>query len=184
VLRRLIDDLRSCGPLERAARDVEALLGQSLREWPGAAELVSKAGAYTRTCAYRGAQFEVLLLNWAPGSVSAIHDHGDQHCWMMLLDGRLHVDDYVRLDSGQTPGYAEVEPCGYRVLEPGELDVRAGRFDLHRVAAPHDAGAVSLHLYSGPLRNFLIYDEPARRCASVRGTYDAVLSSYSAPVHR
>ena len=184
MFRRLIGDLRARGPLERGVSDVEALLERSLSEWPRDERLISKQGGYTRTCAYRGAQFEVLLLNWAPGAVSPIHDHGDQHCWMLLLEGRLAVDDYVRRDAGDVPGFAQVEPCGYRLLEAGDIDLRSGRFDLHRVAAPGDRGAVSLHIYSHPLRSFLVYDESAQRCQSVRGTYDAFLSPYSEPVRR
>jgi predicted metal-dependent enzyme (double-stranded beta helix superfamily) len=184
LFRRLIDDLRIRGPIERSSAEVGGLLLRSLEEWSGAAPLVSSAGRYTRTCAYRGAQFEVLLLNWAPGAVSAIHDHGDQHCWMVVLDGRLEVDDYVRLDPGDVQGYAHVEARGSRLLESGGMDLRSGRFDLHKVTNVGRIGAVTLHLYSGPLRSFLVYDEAARRCESARGTYDAVLTPYSEPARR
>lgn len=183
MLQRLIDDLRACGPLERGNSEVGALLAATAADWRPRG-LVSRPGTYTRTCAYRDARFEVLLLNWAPGAASAIHDHGDQHCWMLVLDGLLQVDDYVRLDPGDVPGYAHVEPRGCRVLEEGEMDLRSGRFDLHRVAATGGSPAVSLHVYSGPLLRFLIYDEATRRCESARGTYDDVLSVYSESVHR
>ena len=184
LFRRLIDELRVRGPLERGSSEVGELLLRSIGDWPAGDPLVSKAGGYTRTCAYRGAQFEVLLLNWAPGAVSAIHDHGDQHCWMIVLNGRLEVEDYTRLDAGDVAGYAHVEPCGGSLLEPGEMDLRSGRFDLHRVAATADAPAVSLHVYSGPLRSYLIYDELARRCDLARGTYDAVISAYTEVARR
>jgi cysteine dioxygenase len=64
-------------------------------------------------------------------------------------------------------------------LAPGGLDARAGRFDLHRVSTLRGAPAVSLHVYSAPLREYLIYDEPARRCEGAFGTYDEVLSPYA-----
>ncbi|HYL27492.1 MAG TPA: cysteine dioxygenase family protein [Candidatus Nitrosotalea sp.] len=184
MFRRLIDELRFRGPLERGSSEVGGLLLQSVAEWQGGEALVARAGGYTRTCAYRGAQFEVLLLNWAPGAVSAIHDHGGQHCWMIVLDGRLEVEDYTRLDPGEVPGYAHVEARGCSRLEPGEMDLRSGRFDLHRVAATNDAPAISLHVYAGPLRSYLIYEELARRCETARGSYDAVLSPYSEPARR
>jgi hypothetical protein len=94
---------------------------------------------------------------------------------MFVLQGRLEVRDYVRLDPGDVPGYAHVEPRGNRLLEPGELDLRSGRFDLHRVTATPDAPAVSLHVYSRPLRSFLVYDELARSCETMRGKYDDLL---------
>ena len=89
MFRQLIGDLRVRSPLERSSSEVGALLAACMDDGGVPPRLVSRPGAYTRTCVYREARFEVLLLNWAPGVASAIHDHGDQHCWMLVLDGRL-----------------------------------------------------------------------------------------------
>lgn len=98
---------------------------------------------------------------------------------MIVLDGRLDVEDYARVDNGEVPGYAHVEATGWQRLEPGETDFRSGRFDIHRVSATGDASAVSLHVYSAPLRQFLVYDAVAHRCENARSTYDEVLSVYT-----
>lgn len=158
------------------------LLTAGAREWPGGRRLTSQLGAYTRTCAYRDLSFEVAILNWAPGAVSPVHDHGGQHCWMLVLEGRLDVEDFVRLDTGDVPGYAHVEARGRRRLESGEMDLRSGRFDLHQVAVRGDRSAVSLHVYSRPLRKFLVYDEGARKCEIAYGTYDEMLPAYAETV--
>jgi hypothetical protein len=179
VFSRLIETLRARGPLDRTSSEVAELLYAGACEWPSSRPLVARAGGYTRTCAYRNSGFEIVLLNWAPGASSAIHDHGDQHCWMLVLEGRLDVDDYLRLDPADVPGYAQVELCGSRGLEPGGMDLRSGRFDLHRVAARGSRSAISLHLYAEPLREFFIYDERARRCEVARSTFDDVLSRYA-----
>lgn len=175
MFRQLIDDLRTRGPLSRGQSDVGNLLGENARYGPGRETLLSRPGDYTRTRVYRDANFELLLLNWAPGAASGIHDHGGQHCWMIVLDGALNVDDYVRLDAGHAPGVADVEQRGSTTLGPGEMDLRSGRFDLHRVYAPLKSQAVSLHLYAGPLQEFLVYDPPARRCERAYGIYDAIV---------
>ncbi|HEY6449483.1 MAG TPA: cysteine dioxygenase family protein [Candidatus Cybelea sp.] len=184
MFRRLIEDLRARSPLERDSSEIGALLAACRDDWPSVQPLPSRPGAYTRTCVYRDARFEVLLLNWAPGAASAIHDHGDQHCWMLVLDGQLEVEDYVRLDPGDVPGYAHVERRGSRTLDAGGMDLRSGRFDLHRVSATNWWPAVSLHVYCGPMRKFLIYDEYARRCEIALGTYDKILSVNSEPALR
>jgi len=158
---------------------MDRLLRRTSSRWADGLTLIARSSAYTRTCAYSDEAFEVVLLNWAPGATSPIHDHGDQHCWMVVLAGQLQVDDYVRLDPGNVRGYAHVEAQGSRILAPGGLDARAGRFDLHRVSTLRGAPAVSLHVYSAPLREYLIYDEPARRCEGAFGTYDEVLSPYA-----
>jgi cysteine dioxygenase len=167
-------------PLSACASGIEGLISGAGAEWDAGVPLLSKAGAYTRTCAYRDREFEVLLLNWAAGAASPIHDHGGQRCWMLVLSGKLQVDDYVRLDEGDVRGYAHIEPVGSQILDAGSLDARSGRFDLHRVAALTNTSAVSLHVYSAPLRRYLVYDEAARQCETAFGTCDDVLSNVAA----
>ncbi|MBV8356192.1 MAG: cysteine dioxygenase family protein [Candidatus Eremiobacteraeota bacterium] len=143
-------------------------------------ELPRRPGAYTRTCAYQDDRFEVLLLDWSPGAASPIHDHGGQHCWFVVLRGRLWIDDYVRTDRADVPGRATLEPRGARMLDRGDLDLRSGRFDIHRLAAT-DAPALSLHVYSRPLESFSTYDPKAQRCTVARSTYDLVLPLFELP---
>ncbi len=184
MLHQLIGGFRDRDPRVRGIPEVAALLSGMAQGWPVAKlGLASRPAAYTRTCVHRDSDFEVLLLNWAAGAASAIHDHGGQHCWMTVLEGRLLVEDFARLDSGQAPGYAHVEPRERRTLGRGEVDTRSGPFDIHRVSAPSDSPAISLHVYAGPLEQFLIYDEVLRRCATALATYDAVLY-LAEPLHQ
>jgi hypothetical protein len=60
-------------------------------------------------------------------------------------------------------------------MNAGDLDLRSGRFDLHRVSARSGVPALSLHIYAAPLKEFSVYDESTQRCQTVRGTYDEVL---------
>lgn len=139
--------------------------------------LPRRAASYTRTCVYRDERFEVLLLDWATNSISPIHDHGGRHCWLTVLQGRLRVDDYERLDRGTSPGRAWLAARGSCVLDPGGLDLRSGPFDLHRVAALDRT--VSLHVYARPLDAYLVYDECAHRCSPASGTYDARVALFA-----
>jgi len=183
VLRQLVDDLRSEPPSGRGFLEMARLLQRAGVRWGDRLRLISRRDAYTRTCAYRDDGFEVLLLNWSPGAASPIHDHGDQDCWMLVLSGMLQVDDYVRLDAGDVRGYARVEEGSSRMLAAGGLDTRGGRFDLHRVSAP-TAPAVSLHVYSAPLREYTTYDKLSQRCETAFGKYDDVISPYAAARRR
>jgi cysteine dioxygenase len=179
MLRYLIEGLRERPPSWRTQSDMAGLLEEVCAGWSLDRRLLSRAGGYTRTCAYNDELFEVLLLNWAPGAASPIHDHGRERCWMLVLDGKLRVDDYVRLDAAEVAGYASVRADESRVLETGGLDLRFRPFDLHRVVAAGRSPAISLHVYSRPLRTFFVYDEFAERCESALGTYDAVLPAYT-----
>lgn len=177
MLRDLIGDLRRLPPLERTVDDMARILSQACTAALASERpLIARPDGYTRTCAYDDERFEVLLLNWAPGSASSIHDHGGQHCWLVVLEGELRIDDYVRVDGCEIPGYAVVEARESRTLSAGALDLRSGLFDIHRVATAGRSNAVSLHVYSRPLREFLVYDERAQRCRPGNGEYDDVLS--------
>jgi len=179
VFRQLVEELRAKPPLARTAHEIGQFLGRAANGWGGGPRLISRSDTYTRTCVHSDENFEMLLLNWAAGAASPIHDHGDQHCWMLVLAGQLEVEDYVRLDPGDVPGYAHVQEAGARLLAAGGVDARSGRFDLHRVSSMPGVPAVSLHVYSGPLRRYLVYDALSRRCETAIGTYDDVLSVYS-----
>ena len=183
MLQPLIDNLCLRGPLERSTSDVAALLAQTRGSGLSSRPLLVCPGGYTRSCVYSDERFEVLLLNWAAGAVSAIHDHGGQHCWMQVIEGQLIVDDYLRIDAGERPGFARVEARGSRLMEAGDLDLRSGRFDLHRVSASSGAMALSLHIYAAPLKEFSVYDESTHSRKTVRGIYDDVLSAF-APASR
>ncbi|HEY4434289.1 MAG TPA: cysteine dioxygenase family protein [Candidatus Cybelea sp.] len=175
TLRPLIGDLQERAPRERGTREMARLLSAASDSWSLPRPLVARANAYTRTRVHREGRFEVVLLNWAAGAFSAIHDHGGEHCWMSVLEGSLWVDDFVRLDHGERPGFARIEARESRLLGPGDLDLRSGPFDLHRVGATTGAPAISLHVYAAPLGKYAVYDELSDRCQTVMGTYDDVL---------
>jgi|SRR5579862_1683623 len=176
MLARLIGDLRCSPPLERGGDEMGRLLtaaARSYADWKPS--LPVRPGGYTRTCLYYDDRFEVLLLNWSERSSSQLHDHGGQHCWLAVLDGQFHIENYDRVDSGDVPGRAIVLPRTSATLERGDVDLRSGPHDIHRVVAGN-TNAVSLHVYSRPLSAFTVFDEFAQRCETVRGRYDAILA--------
>ncbi|HEX4014507.1 MAG TPA: cysteine dioxygenase family protein [Candidatus Cybelea sp.] len=175
TLQALVDELKDRAPLDRELREMARLLSTAGASWAVPRPLVARANAYTRTSVHREGRFEVVLLNWAAGAFSGIHDHGGRHCWMSVLEGSLLVDDYARLDRGERAGYARIEARDSRLLGTGELDLRSGPFDLHRVGATADAPAISLHVYAAPLQEYGVYDELSERCQTALGTYDDVL---------
>ena len=45
---------------------------------------------YTRNLVHEGnGKFNLMLLCWAEGNQSSIHDHSDAHCFIKVLDGGL-----------------------------------------------------------------------------------------------
>jgi cysteine dioxygenase len=169
-----VEDLRSIDPLRRGVEQMSRLLAAAADSSERLDPFVKGPASYTRTCLYADDRFEVLMLDWAAGATSAIHDHGGQHCWFVVLQGGLIVQNYDRVDDCATTGRAVLEWRSWENLASGALDVRNGPYDIHRVASNGER-AVSLHVYAKPLNEFLVYEPSLSRCQTARGTYDRVL---------
>jgi cysteine dioxygenase len=114
---------------------------------------------YTRNLIYKDARFEVMAICWEKGQVSAVHNHADQKCWMMVPVGRLR---------GQNFAVEEIDPsrsyCRLVETDSFELsDCLAAKVELeepvHQVLnlPEYDERAVSLHIYSKPYESCLAY---------------------------
>ncbi len=134
---------------------------------------------YTRNCVYRGEAFELLVLCWAPGARSPIHDHGGNRCWLVPQSGSFTIDDYLRAEGGRRPGPVRLEQCAASRLALGELDAR-GFDDMHDIHAVHvDRPSVSLHVYAAPIGRYFVYDWERRSCDvrsfAAQDVYDYVI---------
>jgi len=70
------------------------------------------ADSYGRRLVHNGGHYEMMVMAWTPGDVSAIHDHGHtqwgavqvfgpaEHAVFWLNDGRLYTQSRVRLNAG------------------------------------------------------------------------------------
>lgn len=131
---------------------------------------------YTRTLVHKDDSFEILVLHWTPGCASAIHDHGGALCWLAVASGQMGIENYLRHDSGQTPGYAAIGLEGREELTAGAVDHRQDDVHLHRCIARGE-GAVTLHVYAHAIGHFNTFDEAAHTCSRVSTTYDAVIAA-------
>lgn len=113
--------------------------------------------AYSRTRLASTPAYEVVAMNWAPKSVSPIHDHGASRCWVVMLEGTLGVENFSCADPS-LDGPVELVAAERLVLKPGDLDHRLAPSELHRVTNPDGAYAYSLQIYAAPLSTYSIVD--------------------------
>lgn len=111
---------------------------------------------YTRTLLVKRPEFELVAMQWAPGSVSELHDHGDSRCWVALVEGALDVDNYERRDPRGT--HAELTHTSSIRVAAGEVDHRLNWRELHRVCNTGDVSAYSLQIYSPALSEYHVFD--------------------------
>lgn len=114
--------------------------------------------AYTRTRLSRTPRYEIVVMQWAGGSQSPIHDHGDSRCWVLMLEGTLAVENFQR-DDDPRDNPARFRSTGSATLRANDIDHRLGPRELHRVRNPDAKSAYSLQLYSRPLSSYFIFDE-------------------------
>ena len=93
--------------------------------------------------------WEVMLIAWASGQVTPIHDHRGVMGGMVVLAGTLAEERFT------TP-HEKPELFDNRARPEGDLS-DIGPTVLHRLA-PTSARAVSLHVYRPPLRTMGIWD--------------------------
>lgn len=175
-LERFIERVR-----DAAAHDDPQAIGQAIAgfrpSWRSVGDWVRvRSGRYTRTLAYRDENVEVLVLTWARGAKTPVHDHAGQRCWMLVVHGALEVCDFRAVVGGRRPGPAYLEPLGdKRILRTGEVDARPGLSEIHAVGtAPEQELAVSVHVYAKPVDRCLVFDRRRGRCEERRLRYDFI----------
>lgn len=115
---------------------------------------------YTRNLVHEGnGKFNLMLLCWAEGNASTIHDHANAHCFVKVLGGGIRETRYFWPHEKLTEEgkMFEKERTNCKV---NDVTYMSDELGLHRVENPsHSTKAVSLHLYSPPFKSCQIFDE-------------------------
>jgi hypothetical protein len=94
------------------------------------------------------ALYDAWLIEWSPASGLELHDHGGSRGVVAVTAGTL-VETYTDL--------ARRHPLRTRIVESGE-SFRIAEDEVHELSNPGPAVAVSVHVYSPPLREMTFYD--------------------------
>ncbi|KAI5457513.1 putative cysteine dioxygenase Cdo1 [Mariannaea sp. PMI_226] len=112
----------------------------------------------------------ILLLVWAPGKGSPIHDHANAHCILKVLAGELTETVYhpPNKDGGKSSPLALKSQTTHQADQVTYINDKIG---LHRVHNPNPTQvAVSLHLYTPPNAadyGYNIFDETTGKASFV-----------------
>jgi len=149
---------------------------------------------YARNLIYRDQFFEVLALCWLPGQQTPVHTHNGQLGWVTMVQGELACHNYrfVRPPSEELspqkklplPSHSSAE--GRRVdvelvastvcVDDGSVAVVDRRQTTHQLANLERSrrGSVSLHIYSKPIDQCVLFDETSRCCERRQLQYHSV----------
>lgn len=98
---------------------------------------------YHRKKVFSNDDFEIFVITWNKSQQSKIHDHSENGCYMLMLQGEL-VEEIYSKDSTTVPLQTKTFKEGF----VGYIDNSIG---FHRISNPSTTDiAVSLHVYSPP----------------------------------
>jgi len=128
---------------------------------------------YTRNLIDKTELFEVMAICWEVGQISAIHNHKDQNCWMMVPMGKLLVQNYRLIRQDLKAGTADLEPTNLLEMHPGNPCAVDPDNPVHKVYNPaeFDQRAVSIHVYSRPYDSCVVYSDEQHKCGEVELHY-------------
>jgi cysteine dioxygenase len=117
---------------------------------------------YLRKRLFRDDDWEMLLLCWLPGQRTVVHDHGGSWGAVVVLSGQLDECQYKAHGQGHPLTMCQLQRFG------------AGEVALEKVETIHknenrsEVPAISLHLYSPPLKVLNSFDPLSGRSHAVR----------------
>ena len=142
---------------------------------------------HTRNLIFRNQMIELMLICWQAGAVTPLHTHNGQLGWMVVVDGKLVVENYrmkrcnrpenqqvVGIDCVAGATEIEMELLGAEVVTPwSALNTVDKTQTIHRIVNPPGSGpAVSLHIYSQPIDSCVVFDMEKQACARRDLAYD------------
>jgi cysteine dioxygenase len=114
-----------------------------------------EADYYARNLVRQSDLFELIVLCWGVGHRSPIHDHQGQRCWMGVLQGDVTETLY---QVGAAP-QAAVHGGATRTFRQGQVAFIVDEMGWHRIEPAGGKPAITMHLYSRPIRSCSVVDE-------------------------
>jgi cysteine dioxygenase len=135
---------------------------------------------HTRNKIFRNDMLECMLICWPVGTVTPLHTHNGQLGWMTMIEGKLLVENYRKMDCNRPENQQvvgmdclagatriEMKQLGTEMCVPGgPLNTVDKKQKIHRIKnlPEWNERAVSLHVYSRPIDSAVVFDLEGQRC--------------------
>ncbi len=146
------------------------------------------ADRHTRNKIFRNDMLECMLICWPIGAVTPLHTHNGQLGWMTMIEGKLVVENFRKIDCNRPENQQvvgmdclagatriEMKQLGTELCVPGgPLNTVDKKQTIHRIKnlAEWNERAVSLHVYSRPIDSCVVFDLENQTCARRDLKYD------------
>ena len=146
------------------------------------------AGRHTRNKIFRDANIECMLICWPVDAVTPLHTHNGQLGWMTMIEGKLLVENFRKMDCNRPENQQvvgldclagatriDMKQLNTEVAVPGgPLNTVDKKQTIHRIINPAEWNepAVSMHVYSLPIDSCVVFDLDKQTCFRRDLTYD------------
>ena len=115
-------------------------------------------GSYARRLLHRdpSGQYTVVVMTWAPGQKTALHDHAGIWCVECVVDGNMEVAQYDLMS--ETDGAFRFEQRNQVVAGRGSAGCLIPPFEYHTLGNAADSPSVTLHVYGGEMDHCHIFE--------------------------
>lgn len=143
---------------------------------------------YARRPVHRSRHFDILVLTWAPGQFTPIHNHAGNCGWVRLVRGQIAEETFHLVPGASLADAAVAENCHGRTGNVGLQPTGSGVIAtvgavatvdraraIHRLGNPANAAGdttVTLHVYSLPHDRCLAFDLASRTCEPRQMVFD------------
>lgn len=123
-----------------------------------AAFVATDADGYARRLLHKTDRYAVVVMVWAPGQGTPIHDHDGNWCVECVYAGGIRVVSFDLIGKPQDEVVSFREAA---VVEAGRGDAGSliPPFDYHVIENRGDEPAVTIHVYGGEMRGCHTYRE-------------------------
>lgn len=118
----------------------------------------TRADGYARRLLHRSDHlgYTAVVMTWAPGQRTPLHDHAGIWCVEGVVEGRMDVTQYDLV--AEEDGRYRFEPKGCVHAEVGSAGCLIPPFEYHILANPTAAPSITLHVYGGEMTSCHVFE--------------------------
>ena len=168
-LDRLVGDGHGGPAREATVLAVKERLARLIKERPELPPEVTLTSDdhYARHLLYRDPRerYEIIVMAWAPGQATPVHDHSGIWCVEGVIEGLV---DVTRYDLKQLAGdTARMEPTEVIHAGLGQCGALIPPVEYHRISNPYERSSFTMHVYGGRMRACRVFLERGEDTFSV-----------------
>ena len=95
--------------------------------------------------------FSVMIMVWAPGQGTAVHDHAGKWCVECVLRGQIEITAYTPHGDPSTDAVVELTEAATIVADVGDVGILVPPNEYHRIRNAGSETAATIHVYAGEL---------------------------------